>query len=59
MATNNYSKITPEIMRLAEICQSNAIDPMLYTKYDVKRGLRDLQTVKPYIPSLHAKSLWQ
>ena len=42
MATNNYSKITPEIMRLAEICQSNAIDPMLYTKYDVKRGLRDI-----------------
>ena len=42
MAQNNYSKITPEINRLAEICQSNAIDPKLYTKYDVKRGLRDL-----------------
>ena len=42
MATNNYSKITPEIVRLAEICQSNAIDPKLYTKYDVKRGLRDI-----------------
>ena len=42
MATNNYSKITPEIMRLAEICKSNAIDPELYTTYDVKRGLRDI-----------------
>ena len=42
MASNNYSKITPEIMRLAEICKSNAIDPELYTTYDVKRGLRDI-----------------
>ena len=42
MATNNYSKITPEIQRLAEICKSNAIDPELYTTYDVKRGLRDI-----------------
>ena len=42
MATNNYSKITPEIARLAEICKSNAIDPELYTTYDVKRGLRDI-----------------
>ena len=42
MATNNYSKITPEIQRLAGICQSNAIDPELYTTYDVKRGLRDI-----------------
>ena len=42
MATNNYSKITPEIQRLAEICRANAIDPELYTKYDVKRGLRDI-----------------
>ena len=42
MATNNYSKITPEIQRLAGICQANAIDPELYTTYDVKRGLRDI-----------------
>lgn len=39
----NYSEITPEIRRLAELCaQNNAIDPELYTRYDVKRGLRDL-----------------
>ena len=42
MASNNYSKITPEISRLAKICQENTIDPELYTKYDVKRGLRDI-----------------
>lgn len=40
---NVYSEITPEIERLAELCQKNGrIDPELYTKYDVKRGLRDL-----------------
>lgn len=39
----NYSEITPEIRRLAELCaQNNSIDPELYTRYDVKRGLRDL-----------------
>lgn len=42
MATNSFSKISPEINDLAKICQSNAIDPELYTKYDVKRGLRDI-----------------
>ena len=42
MAINNYSKITPEIQRLAQICQDNVIDPELYTTYDVKRGLRDI-----------------
>lgn len=35
--------ITPEILELAELCNSaNEIDKELYTKYDVKRGLRDL-----------------
>lgn len=35
--------ITPEIMYLSELCEkNNAIDKELYTKYDVKRGLRDL-----------------
>lgn len=34
---------TPKIKKLAELCeQSNAIDKELYTKYEVKRGLRDL-----------------
>ena len=38
-----YSEIRPEIRRLSEICVENSrIDPQLYTKYDVKRGLRDL-----------------
>lgn len=40
---NVYSEITPEIQRLAELCQKNGkIDPDLYGKYDVKRGLRDI-----------------
>lgn len=35
--------ITPEILELAELCsQANEIDKELYTKYDVKRGLRDV-----------------
>lgn len=39
----NYSEITPEIRRLAQLCaQNNAIDPELYARFDVKRGLRDL-----------------
>ncbi|MCR4776993.1 MAG: citrate/2-methylcitrate synthase [Saccharofermentans sp.] len=43
MPTNNsYSKITPEIEKLAKICVANEIDPDLYSQYDVKRGLRDL-----------------
>ncbi|MDF2510975.1 MAG: hypothetical protein K0S04_841 [Herbinix sp.] len=40
---NKYSEITPEIMELTELCKKNTmIDPELYTVYDVKRGLRDL-----------------
>lgn len=38
-----FSEITPEIMKMSELCYQNSnIDPDLYTKYDVKRGLRDL-----------------
>ncbi len=38
-----FSQITPEILKLSEICaNNNNIDPSLYTKYDVKRGLRDV-----------------
>ena len=43
MDHNIYSTITPEILALAELSQeAGTIDPALYTKYDVKRGLRDL-----------------
>ena len=42
MVQNNYSKITPEIEKLSKICKSNTIDSELYTKFDVKRGLRDI-----------------
>ena len=43
MPTSKYSEITPEIQKLASCCvQNGTIDPTLYTKYDVKRGLRDL-----------------
>ena len=39
----SFSQITPRIEKLAELCVANgAIDPELYAKYEVKRGLRDI-----------------
>lgn len=39
----NFETITPQIEELAALCRKNGgIDPELYTKYDVKRGLRDI-----------------
>ena len=41
--TWDYSENTPEINFLAEKMSENSkIDPALYGKYDVKRGLRDI-----------------
>ena len=38
-----YSEITPELSRLANLCLENSsIEPELYTKFKVNRGLRDL-----------------
>ncbi len=38
------SALPDEVVELSELCLKNGrIDPALYTKYDVKRGLRDLQ----------------
>lgn len=43
MQTNTYSEITPELLELSKLCEKTAtIDPSLYTEYDVKRGLRDV-----------------
>ncbi len=43
MPNNEFSIITPEIVELANKCVSNSyIDPELYSKYEVKRGLRDI-----------------
>ena len=43
MNNNIYSDITPEIIRLAKLSQeSGVIDQELFTRYEVKRGLRDL-----------------
>ena len=43
IAENPYTKITPALLELSELGkQSAAFDPALYTAYDVKRGLRDL-----------------
>ena len=40
---NRFSEMDNKIKRLSEICIENgAIDPELYGKYDVKRGLRDI-----------------
>ena len=44
MINRNFSEILPEIAKLSELCCENGvIDPELYYKYDVKRGLRDRQ----------------
>ncbi|MCR4808122.1 MAG: citrate/2-methylcitrate synthase, partial [Lachnospiraceae bacterium] len=43
MNNAGYYELTPEIIRLAGLSEAgNVIDPDLYTQYDVKRGLRDL-----------------
>lgn len=43
MDHNNFSAITPEIIRLAKMSEeAGIIDSELFTRYEVKRGLRDL-----------------
>lgn len=60
---NKYSEITPAIVNMAEILRrNNLIDPELYSKYDVKRGLRDISgrgvlTGLTEICDVHAYSL--
>ena len=40
---NKFSEITPQILELTQKCISNiTINAELYGKYDVKRGLRDI-----------------
>ncbi len=40
----DYNSITPEIKKLSKICaDTSVIEPELYVKYQVNRGLRDLQ----------------
>ena len=41
MSINVYSDLSPEIMNLSRLARdTSAINPELYTKYEVKRGLR-------------------
>lgn len=43
MGNYSFQEITPTIERLAELAErTGTFDPELYTKYDVKRGLRDI-----------------
>lgn len=43
MNSNSFSEITPDILALSKyVTSANQIDPELYTKLDVKRGLRDI-----------------
>ncbi len=43
MHTNTFSEITPEILNLAKMSEAaSQINPDLYSKYEVKRGLRDI-----------------
>lgn len=40
---NELFTVTPEILELTQLCTSHStIDPALFAKYDVKRGLRDI-----------------
>lgn len=40
---DRFSEITPEILELTKRCEKNSyINPELYGKYEVKRGLRDI-----------------
>lgn len=43
MTNHSFSEITPQLVQLSELSKkSSYIEPELYTQYDVKRGLRDL-----------------
>ncbi len=43
MTVHSYSKVTDEMRELAELVKkASVIEPALYSEYDVKRGLRDL-----------------
>ena len=43
MDLREFSEVTPELVRLANLCETHdLIDTSLYAKYNVKRGLRDL-----------------
>ena len=42
MAKRNYAEITPEIERYAQRCSENVIDRELYERFQVNRGLRDM-----------------
>ena len=59
----NYSEITPQVYELAQLCSHDSrIDPSLYTKYQVNRGLRDLNgngvlTGLTEISEIHAKEV--
>lgn len=59
----NYSEITPEIEKLARLCESDThIEPEMYIKYNVYRGLRDLNgkgvlTGLTEISEIHAKDI--
>ncbi|MEO1816445.1 MAG: citrate/2-methylcitrate synthase [Acetobacterium sp.] len=44
MMNRVFSEITPEIIEYSELCVKNSyIEPELYKKYQVNRGLRDLE----------------
>ncbi|GHU83547.1 citrate synthase [Clostridia bacterium] len=38
-----FAEVTPEVLNLSKLCiENSSIDQTLYSKYDVKRGLRDI-----------------
>ena len=42
-AKKEFTEITPRLLSYVDLCsRTTTIDPELYKKYDVKRGLRDI-----------------
>lgn len=49
----NFSELTEDVLALSQLCKKNArINPELYDKYDVKRGLRDRRTGRGVLTGL-------
>lgn len=63
MAKRNYAELTPDILALSALCESRSvIEPSLYEKHRVNRGLRDLNgkgvlTGLTEISEIHAKDV--
>ena len=59
MTTNRFCEITHELQHLSKLSEQCArIDPALYAKYDVKRGLRDINRSEERRVGKECRSRW-